>query len=56
MPPKARRYPGIAEAERERAKHSSEEDDAPDFIAGAPNYDKFRGWTPDEVMVWLNID
>jgi hypothetical protein len=26
------------------------------FINGAPNYDKFNGWEPEEVLVWLNID
>lgn len=51
-----RLYPCIAEAERERSKHSPAGDDAPDFIAGAPNYDKFQGWSPEEIMVWLNVD
>lgn len=32
------------------------DDDAPDFIGGAPNYDKFVGWDVDAVLVWLNID
>lgn len=49
-------YPGIAEAEAERSKRRPPEDEEPDFIAGAPNYDKFPGWTPEQVMVWLNID
>lgn len=46
-------YPGIDEAERERLQV---EDEEPDFIGGAPNYDKFEGWTAEEVLVWLNID
>lgn len=48
-------YPGTAEAEKERSRHRPTEEE-PDWIAGAPNYDKFPGWTPEEVMVWLNID
>ena len=32
------------------------EDEEPDFICGAPNYDKFEGWTAEEVLAWLNID
>lgn len=49
------KYPGIAEAEQERAKpHTVEEE--PDCIGGAPNYDKFQNWTPEQVMAWLNID
>ena len=37
-------------------------DDQPDFVgcfavAGAsPNYDKFKGWPPERVLSWLNID
>lgn len=49
-------YPGVEEAEKERSKQHLIEDDEPDFIAGAPNYDKFKGWTTEEVLVWLNID
>lgn len=48
-------YPGIKEAERARVQPHSEEEE-PDWIGGAPNYDKFKGWTPEEVLVWLNID
>lgn len=48
-------WPGTAEAERERSKpHYIEEQ--PDFIAGAPNYDKFPTFSPEQVLVWLNID
>ena len=50
---KKHEYPGIDEAERERIYA---EDEEPDFIGGAPNYDKFEGWTAEEVLVWLNID
>lgn len=49
-------YPGTAEAESEKTKRHFIEAEEPDFIAGAPNYDKFQGWTPEEVMAWLNID
>ena len=47
-------YPGIVEAERERLH--TVEDEEPDFIGDAPNYEKFQNWTPEQVMVWLNID
>ena len=50
-----KKYPGIDEAECARALLHVE-DKEPDFIGGAPNYDKFEGWTPEEVLVWLNID
>lgn len=50
-----KKYPGIEEAERERNTHCDTSDE-PDFIADAPNYDKFDGWTPEQVLVWLNID
>lgn len=50
------KYPGIDDAERERAAHMTVEDEEPDFIAGAPNYDKFKGMTPEEILVMLNID
>ena len=50
-------YPGIEEVELERCKSSErEEEEEPDFISGAPNYDKFEGWPPEKVLVWLNID
>lgn len=51
-----KKYPGIDEAELERSKHQQIEEEAPDFIAGKPNYDKFEGWTPEQVLTWLNID
>ena len=50
------KYPGTEKAEQERTAHSLVEDEEPDFVGGAPNYDKFKGWTPEEVLVWLNID
>ena len=52
------RYPGTEEAERERSRSSrfAPIEEAPDFIAGAPNYDKWPDKTPEEVLVWLNID
>ena len=50
-----KKYPGVKEIEIEQSKQSKEAE-APDFICGAPNYDKFEGWTPEEVLVWLNID
>jgi len=56
MAKRTKAYPGTAEAERERSKPRIIEDEEPDFIAGAPNYDKFKNWTPEEVLVWLNID
>ena len=53
---KQHRYPGVAEAEKERAKLAEPLEEEPDFIGGAPNYDKFEGWSVEEVLVWLNID
>ena len=53
---KKKLYPGTAEAENERSKGRPAEDQEPDFIGNAPNYDKFKNWTPEEVLVWLNID
>lgn len=51
------RYPGVEETEKQRdVALPPVEDEEPDFINGAPNYDKFDGWTPEEVLVWLNID
>lgn len=53
------RYPGVSEAERERStwkKKAAYEDTEPDFIGGAPNYEKWPDMTPEEVLVMLNID
>lgn len=53
-------YPGTAAAEREktraaaRACYTAEE--APDFIGGKPNYEKYRGISPERVLAFLNID
>ena len=50
------KYPGTEDVERIRCtpKYIEEE---PDFVYPfAPNYEKFRGWSPEEVLVWLNID
>lgn len=52
----AKKYPGTKEVEQQRVSSSSIKDEEPDFIAGAPNYDKFAGWTAEEVLVFLNID
>ena len=51
-----KKYPGVEEAELERSKQHPIEDEESDFIAGKPNYDKFKNATPEEVLVWLNID
>ena len=48
-------YPMVKEAEEERKRKHPEEEE-PDFIGNAPNYDKFKGWTAEEVLVFLNID
>lgn len=48
-------YPGTYEAEKAKRKAVRKEDE-PDFIGGAPNYDKFTGWSPEKVLAWLNID
>lgn len=50
------RWPGTEAAERERSKQRYVEPEQPDFIAGAPNYDAFPGWAPEQVLAWLNID
>lgn len=49
-------YPGTYEAEQQRKVRKSPEPEEPDFINGAPNYDKFKGWDPERVLAWLNID
>lgn len=52
------KYPGIQEAEQERIRSSklNKPEDLPDFVGGAPNYDKYRGIPAEQVLVWLNID
>lgn len=47
-------YPGIEQAEKEKEKKILTEQ--PDFIGGKPNYDKFKGWETEKILVWLNID
>ena len=49
-------YPGVAEAEAEKSRKTAEIDEAPDFINGKPNYDKFGKRDTERVLVWLNID
>ena len=51
-------YPCVEEAEKERSawKKNVVDDAQPDFIGLAPNYDKFPGWNPEEVMAFLNVD
>ncbi len=51
-------YPGEKEAQEERSRWRQEQycEEEPDFIAGAPNYDKWPYMTPEEVLVMLNID
>ena len=52
----AKKYPCTKEAEQQRASSRGIKDEEPDFIAGAPNYDKFTGWTVEEILVYLNVD
>ena len=49
-------YPGLTEAERQRNVTTAAAKGTPDFLGCAPNSSKFEGWTPEEVLVWLNID
>ena len=49
-------YPGIEQAEKEKSKVKPFDDSKPDFIGTAPNYDKFKSWDPEKVLVFLNID
>lgn len=48
-------YPGTMEAEKQKSKATYSPGE-PDFIGNAPNYDKFKGWSAEKVLVWLNID
>ena len=56
--PRCKLYPGIKEAEEERARSAerNKQEEQPDFIGGAPNYDKFKGIPPEQVLALLNID
>lgn len=56
-------YPGTAEAEEERIRASRKppvpDDEEPDWLGNAPNYEKFRrkfGWDTETTLVKLNID
>jgi len=52
-----KRYPGTDDSFRDDIyRRSRYDDEEPDFINGAPNWDKFEAWDVDEVLVWLNID
>jgi len=56
---KKKNYPATDEVEVEKKKAAIKNNcskEEPDWIANAPNYDKFAGWTPEEVLVFLNID
>ena len=57
MRKKKQLYPGVDAVEAEKIRQFKEcHEDSPDFIGNAPNYNKFEGWSPEEVLVWLNID
>ena len=51
-------YPGLKEAELEKSawKKGFIKDEQPDFIGTAPNYEKFRFWPPEKVLMHLNVD
>lgn len=49
-------YPGTDEVERVKDNAKRPREEEPDFIGGGPNYEKFKGWDPERVLVWLNID
>ena len=55
-------YPCISDVEEykdrlaEKAKVDAIVNEEPDFIGGAPNYDKYEGWDAERVLAWLNID
>lgn len=56
------RYPGVSEAELERLKaalrfeEKERENEPPEWLGGAPNYDRYPGVSPEQVLVWYNID
>lgn len=45
-----------------QARFVEDLDDQPDFVGcfavagAAPNYEKFKGWPPERVLSWLNVD
>ena len=45
-------YPGCDGAEHEKTRTAKKRniDLQPDFIGNAPNYDKFNGWTAENVL------
>ena len=53
-------YPGAEDVKKEKeaaiVRFLSESEELPDFIGGKPNYAKFRGWEPEDVLRYLNID
>lgn len=49
-------YPGIKETNQQRSLSPVKQEEEPDWIGNAPNYNKFSGWTPEEVLVFHNID
>ena len=49
-------YPHADDYDRVYMLEKYRDDEEPDFIGNAPNWDKFEAWDIDEVLVWLNID
>lgn len=51
-------YPGLIQAEKEKEKAACNYsyNQQPDFIGNKPNYEKFKSWQPEKVLVYLNID
>ena len=49
-------YPGVEMVEELRQKPLAVDDTLPDFIDGKPNYDKYKNWSVEQTLAWLNID
>lgn len=49
-------YPGVLEAEKQKSVKKDIVDEEPDFVGDKPNWEKFKGWPVEKVLVWLNID
>ena len=49
-------YPNAEDVRKGKYTRAVVADEEPDFIGGAPNWDKFEAWDIDEILVWLNID
>ncbi len=49
-------YPGIKEAEEQKGKTPVIDSCMPDFIDGKPNYEKYKNWSVEQTLAWLNID